>query len=40
MLSNVGSNYPILYITGNITILNNDNGVNIQKDGATNMISW
>ena len=34
---NAGSNYPIVYIAGNITVLNNENGINIQKDCANNM---
>ena len=37
MLSNVGYNYPILEMTDDIAVLNNNNGVNIQKDGSNNM---
>ena len=36
-MSKTGSNYPVLDITGNIAVLNNDSGVNIQKNGSNKM---
>ena len=37
ILSKTSSNYPVLGITGNIAVLNNDLGVKIQKNGSNKM---